>query len=57
MLLPCSIHRLREENLEKIICALCNTAVEVTVLSSHLLTNHGWKMVPHLAKPVAEAPV
>jgi len=43
--------------MEKIICALCNTAVEVTVLSSHLLTNHGWKMAPHLAKPVAEAPL
>lgn len=27
------------------------------MLSSHLLTNHGWKMVPHLAKPVAEAPL
>lgn len=43
--------------MEKIICALCNTAVEVMVLSSHLLTNHGWKMAPHLAKPVAEAPL
>lgn len=41
--------------MDKIICALCNTAVEVTVLSSHLLTNHGWKMTPHLAKPVADA--
>lgn len=43
--------------MEKIICALCNTAVEVRVLSSHLLTNYGWKMAPHLAKPVAEAPL
>lgn len=43
--------------MDKIICALCNTPVELTVLSSHLLTNHGWKMAPHLAKPVAEAPL
>lgn len=41
--------------MDKIICALCNTAVEVTVLSSHLLTNHGWKMTPNLAKPLTEA--
>lgn len=41
----------------KIICGLCNTAIELTVLSSHLLTNHGWKMAPHLAKPVAETPL
>lgn len=39
----------------KIICGLCNTAVELTVLSSHLLTNHGWKMAPHIAKSVLEA--
>jgi len=41
--------------MDKIICALCNTAVEMTVLSNHLLINHGWKMAPNLAKPVAEA--
>lgn len=41
--------------MDKIICALCNTVVEVTVLSSHLLTNHGWKMTPNLAKPLTEA--
>ncbi|KEY59851.1 hypothetical protein [Serratia sp. DD3] len=41
--------------MEKIICGLCNTAVELTVLSSHLLANHGWKMAAHLAKPLVEA--
>lgn len=41
--------------MEKIICGLCNREIALTVLPSHLLIQHGWKMAAHEAKPVADA--
>lgn len=39
--------------MEKIVCGLCNAEIRLNILSRHLLSKHGWKMVP---KPIVEAP-
>lgn len=46
----------RGNSMEKIICGLCSAEVELKFLSSHLLIQHGWKMVPRSVKPVVQAP-
>ncbi|EOG6954354.1 hypothetical protein ACLH32_000884 [Yersinia ruckeri] len=39
--------------MEKIVCGLCNAEVGLNMLSNHLLSKHGWKMV---SKATVEAP-